>query len=151
MSQALTRSRSKATGPAHQNKLIDDALQSIRPLLAGKHLEWHDKGRHPDCQFTSFIHATQKIVPELKQILDTRRKCRDWLFRNPPASVVSLSDWRDNVKSFGISDKRKQGDEHSLRGLAGAYGTRINVIIVETSSHRIQTYNPENKPHESEI
>ena len=151
MSRTLTRSLSKATGPAHSNKRIDDALQSIRSLLAEKHLAWHDTGRHPDCQFTSFIHSTQKIEPDLKQILDTRRKCRDWLFRNPPESVVSPSEWRDSVKSFGISDNRKQGDENSLRGLAGAYGIPINVIIVGASSHHTKTYNPENKPLDNEI
>jgi len=45
---------------------------------------------------------------------------------------------------FGFSDInfRKQGNEHSLRGLAGAFTTRINVIIVTTSGHHIVQHNP---------
>jgi hypothetical protein len=45
---------------------------------------------------------------------------------------------------FGYGDTkfRKQGNEHSLCGLSGAFSTRINVIVVTTSGHHIQQYNP---------
>jgi hypothetical protein len=36
----------------------------------------------------------------------------------------------------------KEGDEHSLLVLPGVFTTRINVIIVRTSGHLIEQYNP---------
>ncbi len=56
--------------------------------------------------------------------------------------------------SFGFGDTkiRKQGNEHSLRGLAGVFSTRINVFVVTTSGHHIQQYNPpENIHHLQEL
>ena len=49
--------------------------------------------------------------------------------------------------------ERKRGDEHFLRGLSGAYATRINVIIVNSpSSHHTEKYDPPpNIPHTDEI
>ncbi len=53
------------------------------------------------------------------------------------------TDCRDRIKDFDFgNEKRKQGDEHSLCGLAGAFGTRINVIIVTTSVYHTEQYNP---------
>jgi hypothetical protein len=47
---------------------------------------------------------------------------------------------------------RKQGTEHSLHGLTGVFSTRINVIVVTTSGHHIQKYNPpENIQHTQEL
>ena len=46
---------------------------------------------------------------------------------------------------------RKRGDDF-LRGLAGAYATRINVIIVTSTSNSIEQYSPPaNTPHTDEI
>ncbi len=51
-----------------------------------------------------------------------------------------------------MSAKRKRGNEHSLRGLTGAYETRINVIIVTPTSNSTVQYNPPpNIPHTDEI
>ena len=53
---------------------------------------------------------------------------------------------------YGVTNIRKQGNEHSLCGLTGAFSTRINVIVVTTSGHHIQQYNPpENIHHLQEL
>ena len=47
---------------------------------------------------------------------------------------------------------RRVSKKMSLCGLAGAFTTRINVIIVTTSGHHIIHYNPpENIPHSEDI
>ncbi len=73
-----------------------------------------------------------------------RRLCKNWLLVHPPPLVVSRTDWRDQTMPFGFGETkiRKQGNEHSLRGLAGAFSTRINVIVVTLSGHHTQEYNP---------
>ncbi len=79
------------------------------------------------------------------------QKCvQNWLIAHPPPLVESRSDWRNQIMLFGYRDPnfRKQGNDHSLYGLAGAFSTRINVIVVTTSGHHIQEYNPpENIQH----
>jgi hypothetical protein len=51
-----------------------------------------------------------------------------------------------------VTAKWKRGNEHSLRGLTGAHETRINVIIVTSSSNNTVQYNlPLNIPHTDEI
>ena len=144
-----TRSRTHATLPSNPNEEIAHALHSIHDLLAQLELVWHDHGRHPDC---SFIHATKKTVPGLEVIMKVRRACKNWLFAHPPPLVESASSWQDRVRAFGFNNERKKGDEHTFRGLAGAFATRINVITVTTSGHRIDHYNPpENMPHSEDI
>ena len=150
----MQRTRSKIQGgpPLHQNVEIAHALHSIQHILDQHQLVWHDQGRHPDCQFTSFIHATKKAVPGLDEIMAVRRACKNWLLVNPPPLVESVTDWFDRIKAFGFAtEKRKQGDEHSLRGLAGAFATSINVIIVTTLGHRTVQYNPPNNRPHSEV
>ena len=66
--------------------------------------------------------------------------------------LLSLNQFRigetESRHLVSTMKKRKQGDEKWLRVLAGAFATRINVIIVTTSGHRIDHYNPpENIPH----
>ncbi len=51
-----TRSCTRALLRIHQNEKIARALQSTQPLLDQHKFQWHDHGRHPDCQFTSSIH-----------------------------------------------------------------------------------------------
>ena len=146
-----TRSRARATLPLHPNEEFAHALLSIQPLLAQYELDWHDHGRHPDCQFASFIHAAKKTVPGLEDIMAVRRACKNWLLVHPPPLGESASDWPDRVNAFGfLNEERKQGDEHSLRGLAGAFATRINVIIVSTTGHRIVHYTPQKNSARSE-
>jgi hypothetical protein len=55
--------------------------------------------------------------------------------------------------TFGYgTDIRKAGNDYSLRGLAGAFKTRINVIVVMTTGHHIQHFNPpENIQHLDEV
>ena len=142
-----TRSRTRAILQLHPNEEITHALHSIQPLLAQHQLQWHDYGRSPDCQFTSFIHASKKTIPALEEIMEVRRACRNWLFVNPPSSGESESEWQNS-----LNGTRKQGDEHSMRGLAGAFATRINLIIVRSSEHFLRKYNPPaNIPHSEEI
>ena len=84
-----------------------------------------------------------------------RKQCQVWMkswyseeaakigFVKSPPLVESVTDWRDRIKQFGFgNEKRKQGDEHSLCGLSGAFATRINVIIVTTSGYHTEQYNP---------
>ena len=141
----MQRTRSETQGglPLHPNEKIAHAFHSIPHLLDQHQLVWHDHGRHPDCQFTSFIHVTKKTVPGLDEIMTVRRDCKNCLLVNPPPLVESVTDWCDRIKDFDFgNEKRKQGDEHSLCGLAGAFGTRINVIIVTTSVYHTEQYNP---------
>ena len=147
----MQRTRSKTQGgpPLHQNVEIAHALHSIQHILDQHQLVWHDQGRYPDCQFTSFIHAKKKIVPGLDDFLTVRRVCRNWLIAYPPPLVESVTAWCDRIKVFDLgTEKRKQGDEHSLCGLTGAFATSINVIIVTTLGYRTVQYNPPNNhPH----
>ena len=148
-----TRSQHQAILRIHPNEKIAQALHSIQHVLEQHKLQWHDHGRNPDCQFTSFIHASQKTIPALEKIIEVRRACRNWLISNPPPGVESGSAWRDKILPFGYgTDSRKAGNDHSLRGLAGAFKTRINVIAVMTTGHHIQHFNPpENIQHLDEV
>jgi hypothetical protein len=90
----------------------------------------------------------------MEEIMAFRKACKNWLFAHPPPLVVSGTDWRHQIMSFGFGETkiRKQGNEHSLRGLAGAFSTRINVIVVTNSGHHTQQYNPpENTQHLQEL
>ena len=150
-----TRSQTRETWPSHSNKHTDAALNLIHHILDAHDLIWHDKGRDPDCQFASFIHSKEKKEPAETLIQECRRNCRDWLLNHPPpVTEFTKTDWQDRVKRYGFAMAgRKRGDEHSLRGLAGAYATRINVIIVNSpSSHRTEKYDPPPTiPHTDEI
>ena len=150
----LTRAQHQAILRIHANEKIAHALHSIQPLLEQHKLQWHDHGRNPDCQFTSFIHASQKTIPLEEDILLVRRTCKSWLSANPPSHVESMTAWHDNIKAFGFGNIkiRKQGDDDSLCGLAGVFKTRINVIVVMTTGHHIQHFNPpENIQHLDEV
>ncbi len=90
-----------------------------------------------------FIHATKRTFPRLGEILRVGRVYKNWLITHPPSLVTSITEWQDSVNPFGFNNhKRKEGDEHSLLVLPGAFTTRINVIIVRTSGHLIEQYNP---------
>ena len=148
-----SRPLTRALSQLHSNEEIARALNSMQPLLHQHKLQWQDHGRHPDCQFTSFIHASKKTIPAMAEIMDVRRACKNWLLAHPPPLVVSLTDWHGQTNLFGYWDNnRKQGNEHSLRGLAGAFATRINVIVVMTTGYHIKQYNPpENIQHLQEV
>jgi hypothetical protein len=64
--------------PTHPDKHVA-ALQSLHPIL--QDLMVHDKGRDPDCQFTSFIHANENIEPAETLTRECRRKCTEWLIK----------------------------------------------------------------------
>ena len=149
-----TRSQHQAILRIHPNEEIAHALHSLQYLLDQHKLRWHDHGRNPDCQFTSFIHALKNTIPSMEDIMLVRRACKNWLLANPPSHVESVTAWQDNIKAFGFGniEIRKQGDDDSLRGLAGAFKTRINVIVVMTTGHHIQHFNPpENIQHLDEV
>ena len=111
----LTRAVSQAISQLHPNEDIARALHSILPLLAQHQLYWHDIGRNPDCQFASFIHATEEKVPEHEQIIQVRRAVRSWLLAHQLSLVDTVSEWRERVMAFGFATElRKQGNEHSL-------------------------------------
>jgi hypothetical protein len=83
-----------------------------------------------------------------------RKSYKNWLIEHPPPLVESRTDRRNQIMLFGYRDPqfRKQGTEHSLHGLTGVFSTRINVIVVTTSGHHIQKYNPpENIQHTQEL
>jgi hypothetical protein len=149
---ALTRSRSQAISQLHPNEEIASALHSILPLLALHQLRWHDIGRYPECQFTSFIHASQESDPNLDKIMEVRRAVRNWLYAHRP-SFESESAWIVQNKAFGFAtEQRKQGNEHSLRALASCFSTRINLTTVSNSGNHIQEYVPiDNIQHKKEI
>ena len=139
----LTRSRSQAISQLHPNKEIASALHSILPLLEQHQLQWHDIGRNPDCQFTSFIHASEEKVPEQEQIIQVRRAVRNWLLAHQLSSVDTVTEWQQRVMAFGFATElRKQGNEHSLCAMAACFTTRINLITVSTSGHHTQAYCP---------
>jgi hypothetical protein len=150
----LTRSQSQAISQLHANKEIASALLSVLPLLAQHQLQWHDIGRNPDCQFSSFIHASEEKVPDLDKIMAVRRAARNWLYKHPPPFVEPMSEWISKCNSLAFADpsKRKHGNQHSLRALAACFYTRINLIVVSTSGHHTQLYDPpDNVQHRKEI
>jgi hypothetical protein len=59
------------------------ALPCIQHILDANRLTWSGVGHHADCQFASFIHASQQREPTWDLIIDTRRKCRNWLRLHP--------------------------------------------------------------------
>jgi hypothetical protein len=86
--------------------------------------------------------------------MEVRKACKNWLLAYPSPLVESVTNWRDQTMPFGFGtiNIRKQGNEHSLCGLAGAFSSRINVIVVMTSGHHIQQYTPpENIQHLQEL
>ena len=149
----MTRSQTQAISQLHPNEEIVRALHSIQHLLVQHQLQWHDIGRNPDCQFTSFIHAAEKTVPDHDAIMRVRRAVKSWLFAHQPSFVESTTEWQDQVKAFGFgTELRKQGNEHSLRAMAVCFSNRINLIAVSTSGHHIEQYNPpDNIQHQKEI
>ena len=133
-----TRSQHQAILQLHSTEETTYALHSIQHLLAQHQLQWHDIGRNPDCQFASFIHASEEKVPDHEAIIQVRRAVRNWLFAHKPSFVDSATEWPDQIKEFGYdTEQRKQGNEYSLRAMAACFSTRINLITVSTSGHHI--------------
>ena len=79
--QTTQRSRSwTLTAPATlPNEQAVAALPSIQHVPDVNRLTCSAIGHHPDCQFASFIHASQQQEPTRDLLIDTRRKCRNWL------------------------------------------------------------------------
>ena len=84
--QTAQRTRSwSLTAPATlANEKAVAALPCIHHIVDANRLTWPGVGHHPDCQFASFIHASQQREPTWDLIIATRRKCRNWLSLNPP-------------------------------------------------------------------
>jgi len=78
-----TRSWSLTAATLPNEQAVAD-LPCIQHILDAYRLTWPDVYLHPDCQFASFIHASQQQEPTWDLIMDTRRKCRKRLRLNPP-------------------------------------------------------------------
>jgi hypothetical protein len=88
----------------------------------------------------AFIHASQPQKPTWGLIIDTRRKCRNWLRLNSPHDFFPGA-WAKRCNEYSIfkpelvNNKRREGDDHTLRGLAGVYECRINILVSSNHHH----------------
>jgi hypothetical protein len=147
--QTTQRSRSwSLTAPATlPNEQAVAALPCIQHILDANRLTSPDVGLHPDCLFASFIHASQQQEPTCDLITDTRRKCRTELWLDTP-DVFFPEAWTKRCNEYSIfkpglvTTERREGNEHTLRGLAGVYQCRMNIIVVSSNNHHAKTYNP---------
>jgi hypothetical protein len=87
-----TRSQHQAIFQLQSNEEIAYALHSTQHLLAQHQLQWHDLARNPDCQFASFIHASEEQVPDHEGIIQVRRSVRNCLFPHQPSFVDSVTE-----------------------------------------------------------
>ena len=145
-------SRPILTGPDPVRLRRRRRFQTSKPLLLflgfstldAHRLTWSDAGHHPDCPFASFIHASQQQEPTWDPIIDTRRKCRSWLRSNSPdyffpEACTKRCNEYSIFKPGLLTTKRREGDEHTLRGLAGVYQCRINILVVSSNHHHTKT------------
>ena len=145
------RSRSwTLTAPAAlPNEQAVADLPCIQHILDANRLTWSDVGLHPDCPFASFIHASQQQEPTWDLIIDTRRKCRSWLRRNPPHDFFpeactkrcneyssflqvcwrSAQPWLTSISPTMISDQPGQRALRECWGSAPRWLTSISVGI----------------------
>ena len=90
------------TAPATlPNEQAVSALPCVQHILDANRLTWSDVGLHPDCQFASFIHASQQQGPTRDLIIDTRRKCRTWL-RFDPSDDFFPEAWTKRCNEYSI-------------------------------------------------
>ena len=114
--QTAQRSRSwSLSAPATlPNEQAVAAFPCIQHRLDANRLTWPDVGLHPDCQFASFIHASQQQEPTRDLIIDTRRKCRTWLRLDPPDCFFPEA-WTKRCNEYSIfkpglvTTKRREG------------------------------------------
>ena len=71
-----TRSWSLTAPVTLPNEQDVAALPWLQHILDANRLTWSDVGHHPDCQFASFIHASQEEEATWDLIIGTPRKCR---------------------------------------------------------------------------
>ena len=121
------------------------ALPCIQLVFDATRITWSDVGLyHPDCPFACFIHASPQQEPTWDLIINTPRKCRSWLGLNPPDDFFPEA-WTKRSNEYSIfnpglvANKRREGDEHTLRGLAGVHQFRINIIVVSSNHHHAKT------------
>jgi hypothetical protein len=126
-------------------------LPCIQHILDANRLTWSDVGHHPDCLFASFMPSQQQ-GPTWDLIIDTQRKCRNWLRLTPPGDLFPEA-WTKRCNEYSIfnpgrlvTTKRREGDEHTLRGLAGVYQCRLNIIVVSSNHHHTKKIPPPNTP-----
>jgi hypothetical protein len=107
--QTVQRRRSwslTATSATLPNEQAVAALPYTQHILDANRLTWPDVGHHPDCQFASFIHASQQQEPTRDPIIDTRRKCRSWLRLNPPDAFVPEA-WTKRCNEYATFNPRQ--------------------------------------------
>jgi hypothetical protein len=125
------------------NEEVVAALPCIQHILDANRRTWPDVGHHVDCPFASFIHASQQQEPTRDPIIDTPEK---WscLRLNPPDDFFPET-WTKRCNEYSIfkpglvTTKKREGDEHTLRGLAGVYQCRINIIVVSSNPQHTKT------------
>ena len=120
--QTTQRSRSwSPTAPATlPNEQAVAAFPCIQQILDANRLTWPGVGLHPDCQFASFIHASQQQEPPRDPIIDTRRKCRRWLRLNPPM-ISFLKRGRKDAMNIPSSNRASDHQEKGWRVINTPY------------------------------
>jgi hypothetical protein len=78
-------------------------------------------------------HAT-----EIQELASLRLQPPDDFF--PEACTKRCNEY-STFKPGQVTTKRREGDEHTLRGLAGVYQFRINLTAVSSNYHHTKTYN----------
>jgi hypothetical protein len=78
----------------------DGSVGSLQLEVDGQHL-MTNVGHHPDCQFLCFIHTSQQQEPTWDLIIDTRRKCRNWLQLHPPDDFFPEA-WTKRCHEYSI-------------------------------------------------
>jgi hypothetical protein len=144
------------------------ALPCIQHILDANRLAWSHVGHHPDCQMASVIHGSQQQEATCDLIIDTRRKCRNWLRLRPPDDFFPEA-WTKRCNEHSIfnaglvANKRTHltrsctrismkiassmpTREYTLRGLAPVYQFRINLILVASKHHDTKTCNGPRSP-----
>jgi hypothetical protein len=103
---------------------------------------WSDVGHHPDCQFVSFIHASPQQEPtrgpnhqhakEMQEAAQSRLNPLDDFF---PEACTKRCHGHSIFKPGLVTNKRREGGEHTRRGPAVVYQLRINIIVVPSNHH----------------
>ena len=115
------------------------ALPCIQRIVDANRLTWSDVGHLPDCQFASFIHASQQQEPSG----DQHRHAKEMQVNPPdrffPEAWTKICNEYFMFNPGLVTNTRREGDEHTLRGLAGVYKCRIKIIVVSSNNHHTQT------------
>jgi hypothetical protein len=59
--------------------------------------------------------------------------------------------WIFHLQTDASDHQENEGDEHTLRGLAGVYQCRMNIIVVSSNRHHTKTIPPQQEQSSSDI